>query len=79
MQLENLKAGNITVPWLFENLHASISKDQARYVTEQFVMGFLLSSLEGGWDVSGELNQMFPDYEFTKMEDFLSKIWGGKP
>lgn len=48
-------------------------------MAKQVVTGFLLSSLEGGWDVSDELNQIFPDYEFIKMEDFLSKVWDGKP
>lgn len=43
------------------------------------VTGVFLSSLEGGWDVSDELNQLFPNYEFAKMEDFLAKVWNGKP
>lgn len=50
-----------------------------QYMSKQVIIGFLRSSLEGGWDVSGELNQMFPDYKFTTMEDFLSKVWNGKP
>jgi hypothetical protein len=42
-------------------------------------IGMLLSSMKGAWDSSDEMNQLFPDYEFTKMEDFLTKIWEGKP
>jgi hypothetical protein len=48
-------------------------------MVKQVVIGLLLSSLDGGWDVSGELNQIFPDYEFMEIEDFLSKVWNGKP
>ncbi|KAL7917393.1 hypothetical protein ACQKWADRAFT_306944 [Trichoderma austrokoningii] len=79
LQLGDLKDGNITMPWRFEKRHSSINEEEAENMTKQVVIGFLLSTIEGGWDVSGELNQTFPDYEFTKMEDFLSNVWGGKP
>lgn len=64
--------------WRFEKRHSAISEEEAQYMSKQVVIGILLSSFEGGWDVSGELNQMFPDYKFTTMEDFLSKVWSGK-
>lgn len=67
------------MPWRFKKQHIAIKEEELQNMAKQVVIGFLLSSLEGGWDVSGELNQMFPDYEFTKTEDFVSKVWGGKP
>ncbi|KAK1236979.1 hypothetical protein MKX08_007927 [Trichoderma sp. CBMAI-0020] len=78
-QLDDLKTGSINMPWRFERSHSAIKEEDVQQMAKQVVIGFLLSSLEGGWDVSGELNQRFPDYEFTKMEDFLSKVWNGKP
>ncbi|KAL7896311.1 hypothetical protein HDV63DRAFT_173505 [Trichoderma sp. SZMC 28014] len=79
VQLDDLKAGNISLPWSFERSHSAIKEEEVQNMAKQVVIGILLSSLEGGWDVSGELNQRFPDYGFTKMEDFLSKVWNGKP
>lgn len=67
------------MPWRFERSHSAIKESDVQNMAEKVVIGFLLSSLEGGWDVSDELNQAFPDYEFAKMEDFLSKVWDGKP
>ena len=37
------------------------------------------SSLKGAWDISDEMNQLFPDYKFTPIEDFLTEVWSGKP
>lgn len=42
-------------------------------------IGILLSSSKGAWDSSDEFNQILPEYEFTRAEDFLSKVWEGKP
>ncbi|PTB38410.1 hypothetical protein M441DRAFT_147169 [Trichoderma asperellum CBS 433.97] len=78
VKLEALKSGNVNLAWRFEKRHSAISEEEAQYMSKQVVIGILLSSFEGGWDVSGELNQMFPDYKFTTMEDFLSKVWSGK-
>ncbi|PNP41462.1 hypothetical protein TGAM01_v209472 [Trichoderma gamsii] len=79
VRLDDLKAGNISIPWRFERTHSAIKEEDAQTMGKIIVIGILLSSLDGGWDVSDELNQRFPDYEFTKMEDFLSKVWNGKP
>jgi hypothetical protein len=79
VQLDDLKTGNIDLPWRFERRHQGIKEEEAEYMAKQIVIGVLLSSLEGGWDVSDELNQLFPDYEYTKIEDFLSEVWSGKP
>jgi hypothetical protein len=39
----------------------------------------LLSSAKGAWDVSDDFNRLLPDYKFTRIEDFLAKVWEGKP
>ncbi|KAM0473813.1 hypothetical protein ACHAPX_007859 [Trichoderma viride] len=79
VRLDDLKAGSINIPWRVERTHSAIKEEDAQNMAKIVVIGILLSSLEGGWDVSDELNQRFPDYEFTKMEGFLSKVWNGKP
>jgi hypothetical protein len=43
------------------------------------LIGTLLSSAKGAWDVSDEMNQLFPDFKFTQIEDFLTEVWEGKP
>lgn len=39
----------------------------------------LLSAARGAWDSSDEMNQLFPDFEFTQAEDFLQAVFEGKP
>ena len=41
----------------------------------QVAIGMLLSAVEGAWNVSDELNRMFPAYEFQSPEEFLMKAW----
>ncbi len=43
------------------------------------LIGMLLSSAKGAWDVSDEFNRLLPDYKFTQAEDFLTQVWEGKP
>ena len=38
-------------------------------------IGILLSSTKGAWDVSDDLSKLFPDHQFTLIEDFLKKVW----
>lgn len=43
------------------------------------LVGMLLSSAKGAWDISDEWNQRLPDYKFTEIEQFLGEVWKGKP
>lgn len=43
------------------------------------LIGTLLSSVKGGWDISDEVNTLLPDFKFTHIEDYLTKAWEGKP
>ena len=43
------------------------------------LIGTILSSAKGAWDVSNEINQLAPDFEFTQIEDFLTEVWAGRP
>jgi hypothetical protein len=62
-----------------EKRHQAVSDEQYTSFVKTVSIGILLSSTKGAWDVSDELNQLFPDYKFDKMEDFLSRVWNGKP
>ena len=39
----------------------------------------LLSITKDASNGTDELNELFPDYKFDKMEDFLTRVWNGKP
>ena len=78
MKVEDLEAGELKTSWGLEARHHSVSEDQAAAFLKVVAIGFLLSSQKGAWDSSDEMNQLFPDYEFTQAESFLTNIWNGK-
>ncbi|KAF4627982.1 hypothetical protein G7Y89_g10170 [Cudoniella acicularis] len=82
VKLEDLEAGNLTASWTLGARHPSFTDDQAEQLAamlETVLIGTLLSSAKGAWDVSNAWNQLLPDYEFTRIEEFLAKVWEGKP
>lgn len=79
MKLEDLEAGRLETSWGLKTTHRAVSQDQAAALLKAVSIGILLSSSKGAWDSSDELNQLFPDHGFTQIEDFLAKVWEGKP
>ncbi|RYP70320.1 hypothetical protein DL769_005026 [Monosporascus sp. CRB-8-3] len=79
VKVEDLEAGNLKTSWGLEAVHRAVSRDQASALLKAVSIGVLLSGSKGAWDVSDEWNRLFPDYEFTRIEDFLAKTWEGKP
>ncbi|KAH8161539.1 hypothetical protein CIB48_g6716 [Xylaria polymorpha] len=79
MKIEDLEAGELKASWGLEAVHKSVSDEQAQALLKMVCIGTLLSSSKGAWDSSDEMNQIFPEYEFTPIEEFLSKVWDGKP
>ncbi|KAI9694550.1 MAG: hypothetical protein M1822_000166 [Bathelium mastoideum] len=79
LRVDDLEAGVLKTSWGLEAVHHAVSDDQASALLKDVAIGILLSSLKGAWDISDELNQLFPDYEFTRAESFLAKAWEGKP
>ncbi|KAK7747172.1 hypothetical protein SLS62_009114 [Diatrype stigma] len=79
VKVEDLEAGRLETSWGLEAVHQAVSKEEASTLLKAVSIGILLSSSKGAWDSSDELNQLFPDYEFTPVEDFLAKAWEGKP
>lgn len=79
VKVEDLEAGDLKSSWGLQAVHHAVAHDQARALLKQVAIGFLLSSSKGAWDVSDDFNQIFPDFEFTSIEDFLAGVWEGKP
>jgi hypothetical protein len=80
--LEDLEAGTLNVSWTLGARHPSFTDEQADYLAAMLktvLVGTLLSSAKGAWDVADSWNRLLPDYQFTHIEEFLARIWRGKP
>ncbi|KAF1811993.1 NAD(P)-binding protein [Eremomyces bilateralis CBS 781.70] len=78
VQSQDLEAGDLKTSWALEARHQAVSENQAAGFLTAVPIGILLSSTKGAWDVSDELNQLFPDYEFVGIRDFLANVWDGR-
>lgn len=77
--MEDLEVGTLKTSWALEKRHRAVSQELQIDLATQVTIGILLSSGKGAWDVSNELNELFPDYPFSGIEEFLTKVWIGKP
>lgn len=75
----DIRKGVLNTNWVPQMSHPVIpSEDRAQW-SKDFVIMFFMGILNGAWDVSGEWNERFPEYEFTGAEEYLRKAWEGKP
>lgn len=79
VKLGDLENGNLKTSWSLETRHPSFTGEQVEKALKTVLIGTLVSSVNGGWDVSDEFNQLLPDYKFTQIEVFLAKVWERKP
>ncbi|KAH8651322.1 hypothetical protein BX600DRAFT_489765 [Xylariales sp. PMI_506] len=79
VNVQDLEAGNLKASWHLQAKHKSISDDQASAMLRVVTVGILLSSSNGAWNSSDEFNLIFPEYEFTSAEEFLTGVWKEKP
>lgn len=82
VKLEDLEAGSLKTSWTLGRRHPSFTEDrsdQLADVLKTVLIGTLLSSAKGAWDVSDAFNHILPDYKFTEIEEFLTEVWKGKP
>lgn len=82
VKLEDLEAGNLKTSWSLGKRHPCFTEDKADQLADMLrtvLIGTLLSSAKGAWDVSDAFNQLLPGYKFTQVEDFLTEVWEGKP
>ncbi|KAI1085985.1 NAD(P)-binding protein [Rostrohypoxylon terebratum] len=78
VKVEDLENGELKTNWNIEAIHQMVSADQAAAFLKAVSIGILLSSSKGAWDISDDMNRLFPDFEFTSIEKFLTGIWEGK-
>ncbi|KAK6527296.1 hypothetical protein TWF281_010483 [Arthrobotrys megalospora] len=79
LQADDLKAGVLKSTWIPRLAHPSIPVDQVDALSQGFISGVLLAIESGAYKVNDAWNQLLPDYEITKAEEFLTDIWRGKP
>lgn len=79
VKLQDLENGELTTSWSLEARHPSFTGEQAEEVLRNVLIGTLVSSVKDGWDVSDDWNRLLPDFGFTRIEDFLTAVWSGKP
>lgn len=79
VRLEDLENGILTASWTLEASHQTVTGDQIEKMLKIVLIGTLIGSAKGAWDVSDEVNKLLPDFRFTQIDDFLTEVWQGKP
>jgi len=79
VRIEDLERGNLKSSWTLETSHPSVSREEAENLARTVLIGTLLSGVQGAWAISDEINQLLPGYKFTQIEEFLDRVWAGKP
>ncbi|KAK4245877.1 hypothetical protein C7999DRAFT_42631 [Corynascus novoguineensis] len=81
ISIDDAKAGKIDDSWLpdldWPGL-AHVPESQRLAFARIFLSGLLLNLAEGGATVSDEWNRIFPDYKFTKVDEFLTGVYTEK-
>jgi hypothetical protein len=78
VKIDALEAGKLDTSWNMTAVHHAVSEDDAGALLKTVSIGMLLSSTKGAWDISDDFNKLFPDHEFSGVEDFLATVWGQK-
>ncbi|KAF2466915.1 NmrA-like family protein-like protein [Lindgomyces ingoldianus] len=65
--------------WVPRMSHPIIPEGKREAYSRVFVTMFLQGIARGAWDVSGEWNERFPEYNFWSAEEYLTRAWEGKP
>jgi hypothetical protein len=78
VKMEDLEGGILKTSWGLGAQHPSADQAQLAEILKAVLVGTLLSAAKGAWDVSDEWNQRLPSVEFTRIEEFLAKVWEGQ-
>lgn len=76
VKVQDLEAGVLDASWGLQARHPSVAEDEGADMLKAVMIGMLLGSAKGAWDVSDNLNQLLPDMKFTDIEKFLTDVWG---
>lgn len=75
---EDVRAGDFKSSWIPIYKHPDQSPEQTKFMSMIIATGTILSGIKKSWVVSDEWNNLLPDYEFTDIDEFLCRHWGGK-
>jgi hypothetical protein len=75
---EDIEKGELKSSWVPLMSHPVIPREDREKFSIEFVIMFLQGISNGAWNVSDELNQRYPDFEFQSAESYLGKAWEGK-
>ncbi|KAF7531860.1 hypothetical protein G7054_g8478 [Neopestalotiopsis clavispora] len=76
VKVQDLEAGVLDASWGLQARHPSVAEDEGADMLKTILIGMLLGSTKGAWDVSDDFNQRIPDMKFTDIEKFLTEVWG---
>ncbi|USP76689.1 uncharacterized protein yc1106_03963 [Curvularia clavata] len=76
---EDVARGEIKSSWIPPLDHPVIPPEERESFSKVFLIMFFTASKNGAWNVSEEFNEMFPEYKFMSLEEYLTKAWEGKP
>ncbi|EWZ30332.1 hypothetical protein FOZG_15823 [Fusarium oxysporum Fo47] len=71
----DLEADKFTTSWAPEFNHPTIAVDTRKAVSKRYLRFAMLGLAKGAWDIPDVWNQLLPEVEFTKLEDFLQATW----
>ncbi|CEF73961.1 hypothetical protein FGSG_01773 [Fusarium graminearum PH-1] len=78
LKMEDVKAGELKTDNYPRIDLPSIPKDQVEAFSKIAIVGILNAYHRGVFNVSDEWNQLLPDLKFTKVDELLERVWGGK-
>ncbi|ENH74318.1 hypothetical protein FOC1_g10004925 [Fusarium oxysporum f. sp. cubense race 1] len=71
----DLEVDKFTTSWAPELNHPTIAVDTRKAVAKRYLRFAMLGLAKGAWDIPDVWNQLLPEVEFTKLEDFLQATW----
>ncbi|KAI8934056.1 hypothetical protein NX059_008822 [Plenodomus lindquistii] len=76
---DDIAKGELKTSWVPRFNHPAVPEEEREAFSKPFVILFLQGLANGSWNVSGEWNQRFPEFEFWNVHEYLGKAWKDKP
>ncbi|TID02018.1 Isoflavone reductase-like protein P3 [Colletotrichum higginsianum] len=77
LKLEDLKAGIVKTNFIPPLNLPGMSPEELAGFTKVVTIGVTVSLARDAWAVSDEWNQLLPDFQPTRIEEYLERVWGG--
>lgn len=75
---EDIENWELKTKWVPQMTHPVIPLAEREKFSKEFVCMFFMGVQRGAWDVGGEWNKRFPEYNFTGLEEYMRRAWEGK-